>query len=290
MYCVACQRPKMHFESKKKADNFIKFNAAEMISEGLKAPVRSYYCQLCGAWHVTSNPSMAAGERLDRRDNEIARRIDQEALRDEEIDNILNELENKILEFYTHLRLWNFRKAKTVLKEIESKTPLNVRKKSQIKRVDDFRIKMHTAQQSQYISAKLHTLTENEQNELIESAENQNTKDCIKAEMKAILSYRLVQEVFNQKNNLIACDDGPITSEIFSKCRHYISLATRGSKQASAVLNEHLNEIIQRRKKRIENEKLKRLLCRDETAAIWMRSIHGEDKTCCGHIPLECIG
>ncbi len=46
----------MLFESQKKADNFIKFNREAMEEEGKKVPVRSYYCEACGGWHVTSNP------------------------------------------------------------------------------------------------------------------------------------------------------------------------------------------------------------------------------------------
>ena len=75
-YCVACRRPKMLFETQAKADNFIRYNAAEILQTGHRAPVRSYYCSLCGGWHVTSNPSTEAGERLDQRDNELVKRLE----------------------------------------------------------------------------------------------------------------------------------------------------------------------------------------------------------------------
>ena len=55
IFCVACKRPKMLFESQAKADNFILYNKEEIEEENGKAPVRSYYCRLCGGWHVTSN-------------------------------------------------------------------------------------------------------------------------------------------------------------------------------------------------------------------------------------------
>lgn len=45
----------MLFPTEKRADNFIRFNADEIMEETGKAPVRSYYCELCGGWHVTSN-------------------------------------------------------------------------------------------------------------------------------------------------------------------------------------------------------------------------------------------
>lgn len=71
IYCISCRRPKMLFESKEKADNFIKFNSDEMVSETGKAPVRSYYCALCCGWHVTSNRSAVRGEIMDERDSEL---------------------------------------------------------------------------------------------------------------------------------------------------------------------------------------------------------------------------
>ena len=57
VYCNDCRRVKMLFPSKEKADNFIAFNAHEIMSEGYKAPERSYYCSSCGGWHVTKNPN-----------------------------------------------------------------------------------------------------------------------------------------------------------------------------------------------------------------------------------------
>lgn len=54
IFCMECQRPKMLFESKSKAINFIKFNADEIKDENGIAPTRVYFCKSCGGWHVTS--------------------------------------------------------------------------------------------------------------------------------------------------------------------------------------------------------------------------------------------
>lgn len=71
IFCISCRRPKILFESKDKADNFIRFNSDEIVAETGKAPVRSYYCALCCGWHVTSNPSTERGGILDGRDSEL---------------------------------------------------------------------------------------------------------------------------------------------------------------------------------------------------------------------------
>jgi len=55
IYCNACGGVRILFPTKKKADNFIRFNADEIMDETGIAPVRSYYCKLCGGWHVTSS-------------------------------------------------------------------------------------------------------------------------------------------------------------------------------------------------------------------------------------------
>lgn len=54
VFCVRAARPKLLFDSKKKADNFMRYNGDEIADETGKKPVRSYYCTACGGWHVTS--------------------------------------------------------------------------------------------------------------------------------------------------------------------------------------------------------------------------------------------
>ena len=77
IFCVACGRPKMLFETKAKADNFIKFNSSEIMEESGKAPIRSYYCEICGGYHVTSNNSKTHAEWLDNRDKVLAEEVDR---------------------------------------------------------------------------------------------------------------------------------------------------------------------------------------------------------------------
>lgn len=54
VFCNDCGRSKLLFETEKKADTFIKFNADTISNENGKKPIRSYYCIACGGWHVTS--------------------------------------------------------------------------------------------------------------------------------------------------------------------------------------------------------------------------------------------
>ena len=55
VFCMDCGKPKMVFETEKKANNFMKFNSEEIKEQTGICPVRSYYCMYCNAWHVSSS-------------------------------------------------------------------------------------------------------------------------------------------------------------------------------------------------------------------------------------------
>lgn len=55
IHCPECGRTKMLFESEEKAINFMRFNNEQIIEETGKAPIRAYYCNACGGYHLTSN-------------------------------------------------------------------------------------------------------------------------------------------------------------------------------------------------------------------------------------------
>ena len=76
IYCNSCNKQKLLFESQKKADNFILFNGEDYYNKTGKILVRSYYCQFCGGWHVTSNPSITFGERMDSIDKQAFESIE----------------------------------------------------------------------------------------------------------------------------------------------------------------------------------------------------------------------
>lgn len=54
VFCLSANRPKILFEEKKQALNFIRFNHDEILVSSGKAPVRAYFCSSCAGWHVTS--------------------------------------------------------------------------------------------------------------------------------------------------------------------------------------------------------------------------------------------
>ena len=55
VFCNDCGKSKMLFDSKEKADHFLQYNKDIIYEENGKSPVRSYFCKMCGGWHLTSH-------------------------------------------------------------------------------------------------------------------------------------------------------------------------------------------------------------------------------------------
>lgn len=55
IFCPAAGRAKMSFESEKKANTYLKFNAQDYLEKKGVELARTYYCDSCFLWHVTSS-------------------------------------------------------------------------------------------------------------------------------------------------------------------------------------------------------------------------------------------
>ena len=92
LFCVACQRTKMLFETQAEADRFVSFNKEEIEEENGRAPIRSYYCKLCGGYHVTSNPSEEAGEIFNNKTEHLAEMADEMSKANGDVKTVVNEI------------------------------------------------------------------------------------------------------------------------------------------------------------------------------------------------------
>lgn len=84
IYCPDCNRPKMLFETERKANDFIKWNGGDIETGG--ESLRAYYCPSCCGWHISHKKH---NEEYDKRtekligayrssiNNRYARRIDR---------------------------------------------------------------------------------------------------------------------------------------------------------------------------------------------------------------------
>jgi hypothetical protein len=96
VFCRGCGRHKILFESSSKAEKFIHFNAEEIRDENGKAPVRCYYCEMCGGYHVTSNPSEEIGQRLSQRDQKILEKISTIKIQNKEYDEMCSSIKKDL--------------------------------------------------------------------------------------------------------------------------------------------------------------------------------------------------
>lgn len=59
VFCPACYRHKMVFETKKEAEMFMMYNGDDIKDEHGYRPIRAYYCHSCMGWHVTSQEKIS---------------------------------------------------------------------------------------------------------------------------------------------------------------------------------------------------------------------------------------
>ena len=126
-FCLVINRPKMLFETKEKADRFIEFNEAEIKSGGKKKfkHLRSYYCESCGGWHITS--LNLTKQQIKDKDNKIKRIIDN--TKQPKLRSRLND-EEKALEYIKTFNLLSFgskKKARKYFSDNRSKIPTGIR-------------------------------------------------------------------------------------------------------------------------------------------------------------------
>lgn len=55
VFCRGCNKTKILFATKEKADNFLKFNREYFLEKDGNALNHSYFCRFCMGYHVTSN-------------------------------------------------------------------------------------------------------------------------------------------------------------------------------------------------------------------------------------------
>lgn len=108
----------MLFETKSKADNFIKYNKEIILEEKGYAPVRSYYCEFCCGYHVTSNSSIEVGERLNKKEHELLLQFSPTNFGDLDFNDFYNDVLIKISQAESLLYEGNFQKVEQLHKEI----------------------------------------------------------------------------------------------------------------------------------------------------------------------------
>ena len=120
--CPDCGKPKMLFDTEKKAQNFLKFNGDAVNPRGDRT-MRVYYCPACCGYHISSHEYTGSNDKTDRlieaykKDLETANKHSQEAQERKFLDIAKQEYEYMVLHGYTkdearrHMALFNISKS-----------------------------------------------------------------------------------------------------------------------------------------------------------------------------------
>lgn len=224
IFCYGCHRPKMLFETQQKADNFIRYNSETILTEHKKAPVRSYYCEMCGGWHVTSNPSEDMGEELDKREHDIIQgfialkhknEINVEEIRilRVKLSEIFSVVESSIL----YGKIDEARElTKTSISEINDYLKTHVQHGTE--RLVNIREKFNRIIELTDLLTDIISLSEEEQAYYISNLNSQREKETIRFAITNIKNIEEIDKMLSDNENMLANDKTDNVYENLTKC------------------------------------------------------------------------
>ena len=144
VFCKDCERTKMLFETKNKANNFIAFNQEEIETESGYAPQRSYFCLFCGGWHITSikevigiskNEKLLENFLAEKKAKANADKAKDKEDKEEKLNKITSVLENQIKGMDTSQMDFFFTEQINLLKKVieDLSNPTNPVEKKRLK-------------------------------------------------------------------------------------------------------------------------------------------------------------
>ena len=236
VYCYGSQRSKMLFESKAKADNFIAYNSEGILEENGKAPVRSYYCELCGGYHVTSNPSIVAAEKLDQRDQIMLARLDNYKKGKEDYMEIHQEVSAKIDIAKRQMYYGNFHAIDQLYEEFEidhdilMRIPLKTRAKY---------MQLHQKVEILYdVASHMKTLLGLSKEEMLHSVVFENPSKREKTLTSIVKGYLVIQEY----NEGIGTIEQLVTDEKWEDARSVLTSLRNSLSEQKATYSTNISQ------------------------------------------------
>ncbi len=258
IYCYGCQRTKMLFETKAKADNFIKYNSEGIQEENGKAPVRSYYCGICGGYHVTSNPSATEGEKLDSRDRHRIENFTRQKREKEEAKTLAQTISNRIVRIKTHLIYGELTDAEDLLdicyldlEEIH-KYPLTVYSKQAI-----LRNKVEKAKKLFLQVKEVLGLPEQEQQAFISQLPRDNKQYSLVNVLSHAFKIRRIEHLLLQTEAMLDEEETNGVAQVISECKRLVGEIVAFEKDKSEKIQEadtRLHEV-ERRLNRLKDKR-----------------------------------
>lgn len=109
--------------------------------------------------------------------------------------------------------------------------------------------KIYSAKERLSKKKKLFSLSEEEKKTWLDLKSPTREELKVIGSIKRINAMKILRSVFDNRENLISCEDSEIVMEIISNCRNYVQASTvgNGARQARARLNKELDEILKER-------------------------------------------
>ena len=220
VFCQACGKPKILFESQAKANNFIKFNHDEILEETGKSPTRSYYCELCGSYHVTSIESDSVGAMIDL---QVQRKVDSHIRLKQKAKELRHEQSAQRQYFSEKLKQISqnlcFERMDSVddligICELE----IEHQEQSHVDMAAKFRKQLERLQQQIQTVVGLLDLPEDEQTAFIE----EKPKSIITKLLKSIYVVRYANALLNQAEECLNNRDESKAKVLFDDCSRFI--------------------------------------------------------------------
>ena len=248
IYCHGCRKPKMFFAEQNNADNFIKFNAEDILEETGKAPVRSYYCYFCCGWHVTSNPSTEKAERIDKIEQRKINELFDAKKSKEEIEKINATISDKLLTVESSLIHGDYDTCEMVIAEcqaavdgVKSNYSINEKRVRAQQKIDSAKSKMQMYKQ---ISAMSHK----EQDDFLKACK-ENERTDVRRIIKNCRATAAVNAFVANKELLIRTNENSTVNEIANICRELVNcISGHNSKKIKTELLLTIDRIIRERR------------------------------------------
>ena len=258
IFCYGCQRTKMLFETKAKADNFIRYNSEGIQEENGKAPVRSYYCGICGGYHVTSNPSATEGEKMDSRDRQRVENFTRQKREKEEARALAQTVSNRVVRIKHLLKYGELTDAEALLdvcyldlEEIH-KYPLTAYSKQ-----SSLREKVERAKELFLQVKEVLGLPEQEQQAFISQLSPDSKQYSLVNVLSHAFKIRRIEHLLLQTETLLDEGETNGVAQAISECKHLVGEIAALEKNKSENLQEaeaRLHEV-ERRLHRLKDKK-----------------------------------
>ena len=266
IFCHGCQRTKMLFETKAKADNFIRFNSEGIQEENGKAPVRSYYCGICGGYHVTSNPSATEGEKMDSRDRQRVENFTRQKREREEAKALAKAVSDRLDRIKTLLRFGRMDEAEDLLdvcyldlEEIDN-YPLTAYSK-----LPSLRRRVEKAKELLIQVREVLGLPEQEQHAFISQLPRDRNRFSLFNILRHNLRMRRMESLLQQAEALLDEGKTDVAAQIINKCKQLVvNIAATDKNETTKDANTRIREMELRIKLLAEKETVN--ICKSEVS------------------------